>query len=74
MTQFLSPRNDYGFKKLKLHRIYLRFIAYNIRGQKSYQKVGFKIEGRARNHYFRDGYFHDQIQMGLLRDEWLKKN
>ena len=65
---------DYGFRKLKLNRIGLTLIAYNIRGQKSYQKVGFKIEGRARNHYFRDGYFHDQIQMGLLRDEWLKKN
>ena len=64
---------DYGFKKLKLHRIYLYLIAYNIRGLKSYQKLGFKVEGRFRQHWFIDGYFHDRIVMGMLREEYLKK-
>ena len=64
---------DYGFKKMKLHRIFLRHIAFNIRGHKSYWKVGFKEEGRLRQHIFRDGYFHDQILMGILREEWQKR-
>ena len=72
-TQACQLIIDYGFKKLKLHRIYLRYIAYNIRGEKSYLKCGFKIEGRLRDHTFRDGYFHDQILMGLLAGEYLKK-
>lgn len=63
----------YGFKVLKLHRIELEVIAYNIRGIKSYQKNGFKIEGRARDYYYRNGYWHDQVRMGLLNDEF-KKN
>ncbi len=63
----------HGFKKLKLHRIHLTCIAYNIRGQKSYEKVGFKVEGYLRDHIFRDGYFHDEIHMGLLRSEYFKK-
>jgi len=41
-TQACQLIIDYGFKKLKLHRIYLRYIAYNIRGEKSYLKCGFK--------------------------------
>ncbi len=65
---------DYGFKKLKLHRIFLQVIAYNIRGIKSYKKIGFRIEGRSRQHVWRDGYWHDKIWMGILREEWSKKN
>ena len=61
---------DYGFKKLKLHRIYLRYIAFNIRGGKSYKKIGFKHEGRLRQHTFRNGYWHDEIWMGMLRSEY----
>lgn len=63
---------DYGFKKLKLHRIYLRYLAYNIRGLKSYLKAGFKSEGRKRQHIFRDGFWHDEVLMGILREEYLK--
>lgn len=65
---------NYGFKKLKLRRIYLAYIAYNIRGGKSYKKIGFKTEGRIREHRYRDGHWHDEIYMGILREEYLKAN
>ena len=64
---------DYGFRKLKLHRIYLYVIAYNIRGQKSYEKIGFKVEGRFREHLLVDGQYHDRVVMGILKNEYLKK-
>ncbi|OGY45446.1 MAG: hypothetical protein A2744_00405 [Candidatus Buchananbacteria bacterium RIFCSPHIGHO2_01_FULL_44_11] len=64
---------NYGFKKLKLHRIELRYIAYNIRGAKSYKKIGFKEEGRLRDHFFREGYWHDEVVMGILRYEYHRK-
>ncbi len=64
---------DYGFRKFKLHRISLELIAYNIRGLKSYKKVGFKVEGRLRDYYWRGGYWHDQIKMGLLQSEYFQK-
>jgi len=71
-TEVCKLMVDYGFKKMKLHRIHLTYIAFNIRGQKAYEKVGFKIEGRSRDHIFRDGHWHDEVQMGLLREEYLK--
>ncbi|MFA6410700.1 MAG: GNAT family protein [Candidatus Buchananbacteria bacterium] len=64
---------DYGFRKLKLHRIWLGFYAYNIRAEKSYKKLGFKKEGCLRQQLFRKGHYHDLINMGILRDEWLKR-
>lgn len=60
---------NFGFRKLKLHRIYLRYIAYNFRGEKAYARVGFKKEGILRQHYYRNGNYHDGIIMGLLKNE-----
>lgn len=57
---------DYGFKKLRLRRIFLHVYDFNIRGYKSYQRIGFKKEGVLREHRFRNGHFHDEIIMGIL--------
>jgi len=61
---------NYGFKKLKLRLIYLRYIAFNIRGEKSYKKLGFKPAGRIRRLLELDGFFHDQCWMDLLKEEF----
>jgi len=63
---------EYGFKKMGFHRIFLQVIAYNVRGIKSYKKIGFKVEGRFREHIFRDGFWHDKIWMGVLKEELIK--
>ncbi len=64
---------DYGFRKLRLHRIYLSVIAFNFRAQKAYKKVGFKFEGKFRQHMYRNGAWHDLLWMGVLQEEYLKK-
>lgn len=35
---------EFGFDQLKLDRIFLRVLAYNVRAQKSYEKVGFHLD------------------------------
>lgn len=61
----------FAFRRLRLHRIELRVFAYNIRGMKSYEKIGFRTEGRLRDHLYRDGAYHDEFVMGILRQEYL---
>jgi RimJ/RimL family protein N-acetyltransferase len=61
---------DHGFNRLNLHRIFLRVIDYNARGQASYAKLGFVEEGRLRQHHWREDGWHDMLYMGLLRDEF----
>lgn len=62
----------YGFGELNLRRITLGLHAYNERALKSYQKVGFQLEGRIRGEGMRDGVRYDGLYMGILREEWLK--
>ena len=62
----------YGFGTLKLHRIYLNVYAYNTRGVRSYRRLGFRPEGRLRDHLYRGRYFHDVMIMGMLRAEFLQ--
>lgn len=63
----------YAFTELNLYRVSLDVFEYNPRAIRSYEKVGFKVEGRVRQFLNRDGKRWDMIFMGLLRDEWLKQ-
>ena len=62
---------QYAFLELGLRRVSLGLHAYNERALKSYQKVGFKLEGRMRGEGLRDGVRYDSLWMGILREEWL---
>lgn len=64
---------DYGFRNLNLHRIYLYVMDYNQRACELYKKLGFQNEGRKREHILIDNKYHDSIEMGILRKEWVKK-
>ncbi len=61
---------QYGFIELNLRRISLSVNAYNERAVKSYEKVGFTLEGRMRSEGLRDGQRYDGLYMGILREEW----
>lgn len=51
----------------KLHRVELTVVADNLRGVRSYEKVGFQREGVKRENYLgEDGTYHDEIVMGIL--------
>ena len=60
----------YAFSELNLYRVNLDVFGYNPRAIRSYEKAGFKIEGREPKSVLRDGQSYDMILMGILRDEW----
>lgn len=60
------------FDELKLHRVSLTTAEYNF-ASKIYAKLGFLEEGRLVKSLFRDGQFHDQIAMYMLRDDYTRK-
>jgi RimJ/RimL family protein N-acetyltransferase len=62
----------YAFNELNLHRVSLNVFEYNRRALRSYEKTGFKVEGRARKFLSREGNRWDLIFMGILREEWEK--
>lgn len=64
----------YAFTEINLHRVSLGVFDYNARAIKSYEKAGFVLEGRMREAMHRDRKYWDILFMGVLRDEWMKKN
>ena len=60
----------YAFEELGLHRLNLNVFAYNTRAIRSYEKVGYKVEGSVREAVHRDGKRWDVIFMGLLRKDF----
>ena len=60
----------HGFGSLNLHRIYLRVYSTNPRARRSYEKVGFVLEGTLREAVYRHGRYADVHIMSVLRSEW----
>ena len=61
---------DFGFREMGLNRIGLSVWAYNERALRTFNRAGFRGEGRERQAGFHDGKFHDRIIMGLLASEY----
>lgn len=62
------------FEQVNINKIKLHVFSFNIRAIKSYEKCGFKQEGVLRQEVFRNGQYHDDIVMGLLKEEYCKTN
>jgi RimJ/RimL family protein N-acetyltransferase len=60
----------HAFDRLQLHRVALSVFAFNERAIRSYRKVGFVVEGRAREAIWRDGRHWDELQMSILDSDW----
>ena len=61
----------YGFQMLNLHTVFLTTDGSNIRGQRAYQKAGFREVGRFREHCIVDRERYDLICMDCLASEFV---
>jgi RimJ/RimL family protein N-acetyltransferase len=68
-TDALRTVCRYGFDTMRLHSIELGVVEENTRAIRSYEKVGFQVDGRLRQSFFRDGKWHDSLLMCVLKDE-----
>ena len=60
----------YGFDYLGLHRVSLTVLANNSRAIAAYTRCGLVVEGRFRDSLWRDGTWHDDLSMAILRPQW----
>ena len=59
----------WAFDHLNLHRIELSCDTDNAAAIRIYEKAGFVLEGRRRRQHFQRGDYHDELIMGLLRED-----
>lgn len=64
----------YAFTEVNLHRVTLTVFEYNPRAIRSYEKAGFRHEGRMRQVLNKEGRRWDILVMGILREEWMEQN
>ncbi len=66
-TAALRQLVEFGFVRRNLRRIHLQAIASNTGALRSYEKAGFVVEGRLREHAWVRGAYEDIVLMGILR-------
>jgi [ribosomal protein S5]-alanine N-acetyltransferase len=59
-----------GFRELGLHRVHTGVFPDNPRSIRVLRRLGFRIEGRARQDRLVDGRYRDLILFGLVRSEF----
>jgi len=63
---------EFAFKDLNLHRVYLHVFSTNKAAIRLYEKVGFVREGLLRQAAYIDGRYVDVVVMGILREEYAR--
>jgi RimJ/RimL family protein N-acetyltransferase len=70
-TDMMKLCLQYAFTELCVERVSLGLHDYNPRALRSYEKAGFRLEGRTRQDVMREARRTDTLWMGILREEWL---
>jgi RimJ/RimL family protein N-acetyltransferase len=73
-TDVMNVLLRFAFTEINLRRVSLGVFEYNPRAIRSYEKAGFRHEGRLRRLLNREGRRWDNLFMGILREEWLELN
>ena len=73
-TDVMNVLLRFAFTEINLKRVTLTVFEYNPRAIRSYEKAGFRHEGRKRQLLNREGKRWDELYMGILREEWLELN
>lgn len=60
---------DYGFGTLDLHRVWVEIYDFDEVKARFLESLGFKLEGRHREHHYDGHRRHDSLFYGLLRHE-----
>lgn len=70
-TDVVMTTFAYGFQELGLNRIWGAMIDFNAASLHLYvRKCGMRIEGRQREHVYRQGRYHDLLKVAIMRYEW----
>jgi ribosomal-protein-alanine N-acetyltransferase len=70
MNEGLQAAIDYAFTDLNLHRIMANFMPHNVRSNAVLRRLGFQVEGYARDYLFVDGAWRDHVLTALTNPHW----
>ena len=69
MTEALRAATTYVFKELGLHRVMANYIPRNVRSGRLLGRLGFVIEGYARDYLLVNGRWEDHVLTSLINPD-----
>lgn len=70
MTEALQASINYVFQELNMHRIMANYLPTNQRSGNLLKRLGFVIEGYARDYLLINGKWEDHILTSLVNSSW----
>lgn len=70
MTEALKAATDYVFQELNFHRIMANYMPHNRRSGNVLKRLGFVVEGYARDYLMINGKWEDHILTSLTNPDW----
>ena len=70
MTEGLKSAIDYVFQELNLHRVMANYMPHNQRSGNVLKRLGFVVEGYARDYLLINGKWQDHILTSLTNPHW----
>jgi ribosomal-protein-alanine N-acetyltransferase len=70
MTEALGAVILYAFSDLRLHRLQANYLPRNERSARVLRRLGFVVEGVARDYLRIDGRWEDHVLTGLTNPDW----
>jgi ribosomal-protein-alanine N-acetyltransferase len=71
MREALELAIDYAFKHMNLHRLQANYMPHNRRSGGLLRRLGFTVEGYARDYLFLNGAWEDHVLTSLTNPAWL---
>jgi [ribosomal protein S5]-alanine N-acetyltransferase len=70
MTEALQAATQYVFTQLNMHRIMANYMPHNQRSGNVLKRLGFVVEGYARDYLLINGQWQDHIMTSLTNPHW----
>ena len=70
MTEILPRLVAFAFGELKLHRIQANYMPHNVRSGKLLRRLGFVVEGYARDYLMIAGQWEDHVLTSMTNPAW----
>lgn len=72
-TEAVGLLLDFMFRERRNHKCEVEVYAFNEPSLALHRALGFREEGRLRDHEFSAGRHHDVVVLGVLAEEWLSR-
>lgn len=70
MTEALQIAIQYMFEEQNIHRIMANYMPSNMKSARVLQKLGFMIEGHAKEYLLINGKWEDHVLTSLTNPHW----